>query len=173
MNKAPMYVKVSDFYYGNGWPDSKTKIWFKKSSGIIEIPAGSDLSNINRYLKFHYLEDVTYQIQNNKKQITAEPEPNVITSTPKQLMEEKYKAIEVIEEEDEITEEVPSEESPKETEIDDKTEVQEEIEEVDQEEIEEKVLKETDSIETEIIDKVVLEKPVKQAKKTTRKKKTT
>ena len=54
------YVKVSPFYNGSGWYDSKSGIFFsKKNKEPIKLKEGIDLTSIRYYIRRNYLIDVT------------------------------------------------------------------------------------------------------------------
>ena len=65
------YVKVSPFYNGSGWYDSKSGIFFsKKNKNPIKLKEGIDLTTIRYYIRRNYLIDVTaeYDAETKKKE---------------------------------------------------------------------------------------------------------
>lgn len=77
-------VVVSPHYHGNGWYDPKAKMNFFKRDGVITIPDGTDLTNINRYIRLNYLVVVEDEIKEKKDDL-----PQLVTSTPGQLLSGK------------------------------------------------------------------------------------
>ena len=64
------YVKISPFYNGSGWYDSKSGIFFsKKNKDVIKIKDGVDLTNIKYYIRRNYLIDVTSQYDVEAKKL--------------------------------------------------------------------------------------------------------
>lgn len=82
-----MKVYVSPTYHGSGWFDPKAAMNFFKRDGIVTIPDGTDLTNINRYIKLNYLIKVEEE--------PVEEIPQVVISTANELLS---KNVEVVEE---------------------------------------------------------------------------
>jgi hypothetical protein len=92
--KLPKHVMVSPDYNGGDWWDSKSKLWFKKSDGIIELPENiKDPTNIHRYIRFNYLNDMT-------EYVVASPPPitnmGPIVATANQILNQQPEIIEKV-----------------------------------------------------------------------------
>lgn len=98
-----MIVRVSPLV-PRGWYDPISKIWFKPELGNITIPAGTNLTNINRYIRLNYLLDVTPK-QEQTPRVEVRP---VEYSTPGQLLAKSRKPVQKVEE-PKVVEELPEE----------------------------------------------------------------
>lgn len=93
-----LQVKVSDFYHGTGWYDPKSKMTFTKKDGVISVPDGVNMYNINRYINLNNL----IVVEENKPIVEKE---TIINLTPGKLLAEAIppiidKIVEIIEETD-------------------------------------------------------------------------
>lgn len=94
------YVKVSPFYNGSGWYDSKSGIFFsKKNENVIKIKDGIDLSNIRYYIRRNYLIDVTAQYDADTKKKEEQKytvETQATNVSPKTLLKEEAYEVPVV-----------------------------------------------------------------------------
>jgi len=83
-NNTEIYVEVSAFV-PRAWFDPLSRMWFAPNSGTVKIPIGTNITNINRYLKIKTLVNRTAEI--NRAEVTRkinDPKP----SSPNQLLRE-------------------------------------------------------------------------------------
>ena len=79
-SEKEMFVQVSEMIKEK-WYDPVSKTWFNPADGVVSIPSGTEISNINRYLTLNYLEDKTPK---PVKEIKGPPDAK--THTPGQLL---------------------------------------------------------------------------------------
>jgi hypothetical protein len=108
ISTQPIYVKVPPSVTGE-WYDPISRLWFSQSrevNGVIEIPVGTNLSNINRYFTHNYLINVTAQKLKERMQLPKieQPKPTLAKTPNKILLETTPVVTEVITEE--VAEEV-------------------------------------------------------------------
>lgn len=110
-------VKVSSNYHGVGWYDPKSRMNFMKGDGVITVPDGTNMYNINRYINLNYLEVVTEAQPVKEKETIVNVTPSELLSKESEQVinnAEEIKETETVEETveveaTEITEEVISE----------------------------------------------------------------
>jgi DNA-directed RNA polymerase subunit M/transcription elongation factor TFIIS len=128
-----MKVKVSSHYHGKGWFDPKSRIEFTKEAGVIEVPDGAKMDNINRYINRNYLvvlDDgvVVEEKTNNNGALSAgkllvNDKPK--TEKKEEPVEVEEEVIEVKEEPEEtVEEEVESDEEEDEPKVNDNGKVE-------------------------------------------------
>jgi hypothetical protein len=114
-------VQVSPFLGVSEWVDPHSGITFSKKAGFIEIPDGTDLTNIKKYIRLNQLIFVGGTIEEAPKKVEApvvetpkEPEPEVKVEEPvaETPVVDESKVEKPAEEHVEVPEEAP-EEAPK------------------------------------------------------------
>ena len=112
-------VIVSPHYHGNGWYDPKAQMNFFKRDGVITIPDGTDLTNINRYIRLNYLVVVEDGVEEKK-----DNPPKLVTKTPGQLLSGDKRG----QEQEEVRNDTEPEKNVEEEKEEAKIEVEEKIE---------------------------------------------
>lgn len=81
-------VQVSPFYSGQGWYDPKSGINFMKRNGVVEIPPGCDITNIERNILRNLLIVVEGSIDEYKQcvqQVAESEKPDAVESAAPEM----------------------------------------------------------------------------------------
>lgn len=122
-------VKVSSNYHGVGWYDPKSRMNFMKGDGVITVPDGTNMYNVNRYINLNYLEIVKDSEPVIEKETIINISPNKLLSKESEQVIDNAEEIiktEAVEETVEVEITNTTEEVVEET-IEEVVEVQEEI----------------------------------------------